>query len=103
MDESLGTMRTMAGGASVAGSAGVLQPGQTLGHYVVKQLIGRGGMGEVYLAEHASLSTRHALKIILPAFSRTPGFEERFLREARLMAILRHPHIVHCTDWRTAG
>lgn len=77
---------------------GILAPGSLLGQYRIVRLLGRGGMGEVYLVEHSRLGTRHALKIILPQFAASAGFRDRFLIEARIMAKLNHPHIVHCAD-----
>ena len=68
--------------------------GQTLGHYRVLQLLGKGGMGEVYLAEDSRLQRRVALKILSPALSGDPARRERFEREARAAAALNHPNIV---------
>lgn len=59
-----------------------------LGEYRVLRLIGQGGMGKVYLAEDVRLQRRVALKVL------TKGGDERFLREARLLAKVEHDHIV---------
>jgi hypothetical protein len=70
-----------------------LAPGQTLGDYRVLRLLGRGGMGEVYLAENRVAGTRVALKVI-SGEATGPGFLERFRVESRVMSGLRHPNIV---------
>ena len=74
-----------------------LAPNTTLGQYRVIKLLGRGGMGEVYLVEHAILTTRHALKLLPGERSRDAAFVRRFHDEARVMAKLTHPGIVHVT------
>ena len=65
-----------------------LAPGDQLGAYHVLSIIGRGGMGVVYLAEHANLERRVALKVLAPQFSADPNFRTRFERESRLAASL---------------
>ncbi len=60
--------------------------------------IGQGGMGAVYLAEHAVLGRKAAIKVLLPEFSRNPGLVARFLNEARATAQLRHPAFVEIFD-----
>ena len=69
--------------------------GQTLAHYRITALIGRGGMGEVYRARDARLDRDVALKILPTAMAEDPDRLDRFLREARTVAGLNHPHIVH--------
>ena len=65
---------------------------ETLGHYRIIRLLGRGGMGEVYLAEDLTLGRQVALKILPPGLAATG--RERFDREARAVAALNHPNIV---------
>ncbi len=77
----------------------LLTAGSYFGPYRVIRLLGRGGMGEVYEAEHRDLHTRHALKLINPEIVDRPDAKERFKREARVMARLRHPDIVHVDDF----
>jgi len=74
--------------------------GQTLSHYHILSKLGQGGMGEVFLARDTVLERDVALKF-LPADMRSdPVARERFLREARAVAALNHPHIcvVHETN-----
>ncbi|MCI0340530.1 MAG: serine/threonine protein kinase, partial [Planctomycetales bacterium] len=72
------------------------KPPPRLGSYEVGALLGRGGMGEVYRARHASLGRGVALKLLAPG---APAeLRTRFLREARTAARLRHPNIVTVHD-----
>jgi serine/threonine protein kinase len=72
--------------------------GKTLGRYQVLKLIGRGGMGEVFLAEDTSLRRRVALKFLPPEMQRDPEALKRFVREARSAAALDHPYICHINE-----
>src|SRR5256885_9635228 len=68
--------------------------GQKLGHYLVLELLGAGGMGEVYLAEDARLGRKVALKM-LPAYLTTEDERvRRFQQEARAASALNHPNII---------
>lgn len=73
------------------------------GQYRLKQLIGRGGMGEVYLAEHTLLKRPCALKRIRPGQDTDPVTLARFEREVRATAELSHPHTVDIYDYGRAG
>ena len=64
-----------------------------LGVYQLKRLLGRGGMGSVYLAHDPRLSRDVALKVLSPEFARQPEFRERFVSEARSCSALNHPNI----------
>ena len=68
-------------------------PGRTLGPYEVRTLIGAGGMGDVYLAEDSRLGRKVALKVLSSALLNDSQFRARFLREARSVSRLSHPHI----------
>jgi len=65
----------------------------------ILRLLGHGGMGAVYQARQTALDRLVALKIIMPEVADKPGFAERFVREARLLARLNHPHIVTIHDF----
>jgi eukaryotic-like serine/threonine-protein kinase len=67
--------------------------GKTLGHYKVGEQLGRGGMGEVYLADDLNLNRKVALKFLPDAFTGDPERMARFEREAKLLATLNHPNI----------
>src|ERR1700739_4985137 len=72
--------------------------GATFAGYAILRLLGSGGMGEVYLAQHPRLPRRDALKILPTDVSADREFRERFNREADLAATLWHPHIVGVHD-----
>jgi eukaryotic-like serine/threonine-protein kinase len=65
-----------------------------LGHYRILEELGRGGMGLVLLAEDAKLRRPAALKVMLPRHAADAVAKERFLREARVAAQVKHDHIV---------
>jgi serine/threonine protein kinase len=69
--------------------------GRRLGHYVVLEPRGRGGMGEVYVATDTKLERRVALKLLRPDVADSPERRSRFQWEARAAAALNHPNIVH--------
>jgi serine/threonine protein kinase len=69
-----------------------------IGPYSIISELGRGGMGVVYLAQHIQLGRIVALKVIPSGGSATSDLEMRFLREARTVARLSHPHIVAVHD-----
>lgn len=75
----------------------------TFGKYIVTKTLGRGGMAEVYLARDPVLERYVAIKVIYPHLAADPGFEERFRREAKLVAALRHAHIVQLHDFDVAA
>src|SRR5215218_1437344 len=72
--------------------------GDEFGPYTIKSVLGRGGMGTVFLARHARLERRVALKVIAPALADDPDFRARFLRESQLAASLDHPHVIPIYD-----
>jgi serine/threonine protein kinase len=75
-----------------------LSAGDRLAAYEVLERLGRGGMGEVYLVRHVELGKRYALKLVRPDLAASPGFIERFRREARVTADLEHPNVLHADD-----
>ena len=73
--------------------------GQTIGNYQVKNKLGEGGMGAVYLAEHPLIGKQVALKVLHAEFSHNPEITERFLNEARAVNDIEHPNIVDILDY----
>ncbi len=73
--------------------------GQTIGPYTLRELIGQGGMGSVWLAERSDgrFSGQAAIKLLNASLLGRAG-EERFRREGSILARLRHPHIAHLSD-----
>jgi serine/threonine protein kinase len=70
----------------------------TIGKYKVLERLGSGGMGSVYLCEHKLMRRRVAVKVLPTAKASDPSSLERFYREARAVAALDHPNIVHAYD-----
>ncbi len=66
------------------------------GSFVVKTLISRGGMGEIYRVRHRDLGTDHAIKILRPAMLEEPSAVALLLDEARLLQHIRHDAILSC-------
>ena len=75
-----------------------LRIGETFAGYRILRLLGSGGMGQVYLVQHPRLPRHDALKVLRQDVSSDNSFRERFIREADLVAGLRHPHIVGIHD-----
>ncbi|BBX25720.1 serine/threonine-protein kinase [Mycolicibacterium alvei] len=72
--------------------------GDVFAGYTIQRLLGAGGMGEVYLAQHPRLPRLDALKILSVNTTRDDEFRARFTREAELAATLWHPHIIGVHD-----
>lgn len=77
-----------------ASSAAAPIPFPQIAGYEVHRELGRGGMGIVYLATRLADQEKVAIKTVRPTVAARPQETERFLREARILARLRHPHIV---------
>jgi predicted ATPase len=75
-----------------------LAPSTRLGRYEIRSQIGAGGMGEVYLATDSLLGRDVALKVLPPHFAAEPQRLARFIREARAVSALNHPHILTVHD-----
>lgn len=79
--------------------SGMVEVGQVISSkYKLLRLLGDGGMGSVYEAEHLRLGTHVAIKVLHADLTRRAGLIERFLQEARVSAQIRSPHVVHVTD-----
>src|SRR5881392_4057523 len=75
-----------------------LSNGQLFAGYRIVRLLGAGGMGEVYLAQHPRLPRHDALKVLSATVCADSEYRERFKREADIAATLWHPHIVEVHD-----
>jgi serine/threonine-protein kinase len=75
-----------------------LQRGTQLGHYRIERVIGRGGMGVVYLARDLGLDRYVALKILSPELADNDTFRERFTHESTLAAAIEHANIIPIYD-----
>ena len=73
--------------------------GKQIGNYVVQEVVGRGGMGEVYLAEHPRIGRKVAIKVLAPYIAAHPRAAERFEAEARVISHIDHPNIVNLFDY----
>ncbi len=71
---------------------------ERIGKYVVKRLLGKGGMGRVYHAYDPLIGRDVAIKVMLPDLAEDPVLKERFVREAQSAGRLRHPNIVTIYD-----
>jgi eukaryotic-like serine/threonine-protein kinase len=72
--------------------------GHTVGNYQVKALLGEGGMGSVYLAEHTVMGWKAAIKVLRRSLADDKVLVRRFLNEARVIKAVRHPNIVEIID-----
>ena len=73
-------------------------PGTLLGPYEIQEMVGAGGMGEVYRAKDTRLDRIVAIKILPSHLSSNSDFKRRFEREARAISKLTHPHICGLYD-----
>src|SRR5260221_7742092 len=67
--------------------------------YRIESVLGEGGMGAVYLAEHVLMHKRLAVKVLHPEMTRMPEMVARFEREAMAAANIEHPNIAVATDF----
>ncbi len=76
-----------------------MEEGTAIGAYRVLATIGQGGMGTVYLGEHALLGRRAAIKVLLPSLSSDQSIVNRFFNEARAVTMIADPGIVQIFDF----
>lgn len=74
--------------------AAAIKIGTIFAGYRIEGVLGRGGMGVVYLAEQPELGRRVAIKVIAPALASDPDYLQRFRRESRLAAAIEHPNAI---------
>lgn len=74
--------------------AAAIKIGTIFAGYRIEGVLGRGGMGVVYLAEQPALGRKVAIKVIAPALASDPDYLERFRRESRLAAAIEHPNAI---------
>jgi serine/threonine-protein kinase len=75
--------------------------GTTIGKYQITGLLGEGGMGQVFRAQHSVLGQPAAVKVLNAEFSRNAGVVRRFFNEAKAAAALRHANIIEVYDFDT--
>src|SRR5260221_9278630 len=75
--------------------------GRAIGNYVVRRVLGQGGMGTVYFAEHPAIGKRVALKVLHAEFAAQPEIVNRFFNEAKAVNDIQHPNIVDIVDFGT--
>ncbi len=76
-----------------------LAPGTVVGSYRLIEMLGQGGMGFVYRAEHTRISRKVAIKMLRPEFASNPKAVERFFSEAKAANQIAHENIVEITDF----
>ena len=91
------------GDRTESAAAAHLKPGSAFGPYIVGELLGAGGMGEVYRARDPKLGRDVAIKVLPAAVTSDPNRLSRFTREARLLASLNHPNIGAIYEVEDAG
>jgi serine/threonine protein kinase len=79
---------------SIAKAQPVLVAGQVVGHYQIVAPLGKGGMGEVYLASDTKLDRKVALKLLPTEFTNRKDLLRRFIQEAKAASSLNHPNII---------
>jgi serine/threonine-protein kinase len=91
---------TLPHGAAPEAAAERLAPGTILdGRWRIEALLGTGGMGSVYRAEHVHVGRKAAVKVLHAELCSSPAERERFRREARVATRLRSPHVVEVLDF----
>jgi serine/threonine protein kinase len=73
--------------------------GNQISNYEIKSLIGEGGMGSVFLAEHTQVNRKVAIKVLFSKYLKNEEIKQRFKNEASTLAHLKHPNIVSLYDY----
>ncbi|MGA2447804.1 MAG: protein kinase [Polyangiaceae bacterium] len=81
------------------GGAESLVGTRLVGRYLIERLLGNGGMGDVYLAEHLTIRKKVAIKVLHPEMSRMKEVVARFEREALAAAHIEHPNVAAASDF----
>lgn len=76
-----------------------LKPGQKINRITIKSLVGKGGMGQVYLAYDETLQRNVAIKSIRPEYLSNPSTQQRFIQEAQILSQINHPAICQIYDY----
>ena len=84
--------------AGSARAAASISPGAVVGNYRVTDKLGAGGMGVIYVARHQTLDKRAVVKVLRASLADDSDLVERFIREARAAARIRHPGVVEVFD-----
>jgi len=79
-------------------SAQTMAPGRLIKHYEIVELLGKGGMGEVWLARDLKLKRDVAIKVLPHHLAQSPEFVARFKRESEMLAAINHPNIATIHD-----
>lgn len=85
--------------ANAGMATGLFNAGDIVGQYKIEKVLGAGGMGVVYLAQHTALKKRFAIKVLPAQLAQEKQFVKRFKGEAEMVARLKDPHIVNVTDF----
>lgn len=92
--ETVGADETVVERPTLRPARGLLEPGDEVDGYVIKQEVGRGGMGRVYRAQHKITGQEVALKMLLPQLVNDARLKARFVNEAKVLARLEHDNLV---------
>jgi serine/threonine protein kinase len=93
------TKRCPREGAGLVDKDEYARVGQTIGNYRLVDILGQGGMGTVYRAEHVYIGKHFAAKVLPQKLAQYEDAVKRFLREARAASSIMHPNIVDVTDF----
>ncbi len=72
--------------------------GRSIGSYQIVKMLGKGGMGAVYMAQHPVIGSRVAIKFLLPQYSTDPKIVDRFFNEAKAVNVIGHDNILKILD-----